>query len=284
QYNVTHFNFVGTGMAFMMVQPESPQDPITPVRVIHNAMGTPELIQAWSKRFQIKVVMIYNLTECALATGTPISGPHPVKYGSIGWPAASQPFPTQVRVVDEKGQDAKPNEIGEIIIRGPALMKGYYKQPDKTKETVKDGWLYSGDAGWRDEDGCLWFSDRIKDMVKPKGENVASAEVEGVIGAHPQVADIGVIGVMDPMTREEIKASILLKEGQTPETVPPQQIIEWCQARLAKFKVPRFYEYRDKPVPRILGGAKILKREMRLEKKDNPTQGCYDMRKGAWLS
>ncbi|MBI5604997.1 MAG: AMP-binding protein [Deltaproteobacteria bacterium] len=281
-YQVTHFNFAGAAMALMLAQPEDPGDSNNPVRVIHNAMGPTEMIQKWVNRFKIRAVMIYNLTECALATGTPISGPHPIKLGSIGWPAPSLPFSTEVRVVNEKGEDTRPGVVGEIIIRGPALMKGYYKDPEKTAETIKNGWLYTGDGGYRDEDGCLWFHDRIKDTLKPKGENVASVEVEGVIAAHPKVADVGVIGVADPVMGEEIKASLVLVEGETAETVPPVEIIKWCEERLAKFKIPRFYEYRDRPVPRILGGAKISKKDLRKEKED-PRQGCYDARSGKWL-
>jgi carnitine-CoA ligase len=282
QCQVTHFNFAGAAMALMLAQPEEPGDSINPVRVIHNAMGTTELIQKWVNRFKVKAVMVYNLTECALATGTPISGPHPIKLGSIGWPAPSLPYPTEVRVVDEKGEDSLPGVVGEIIIRGPALMKGYYKDPEKTAETIKNGWLYTGDGGYRDDDGCLWFHDRIKDMLKPKGENVASVEVEGVINAHPKVVDVGVIGVDDPIMGQEIKACIVLAEGETAESIHPRELIQWCEERLAKFKIPRYYEYRDKPIPRILGGAKISKKDLRKEKED-PISGCYDARKSQWL-
>jgi crotonobetaine/carnitine-CoA ligase len=281
QHNVTHFNFAGAGMALMLAQPENPDDPNNTVRVIHNAMGTPELIRKWSDRFKIKVVMIYNLTECALATGTPISGPRPVVLGSIGWPAPSLPYPTEVRIVDEAGNDTAPGAIGEIIIKSPALMKGYYKEQGKTAEAVRNGWLYTGDGGYRDEAGCFWFSDRLRDTLKPKGENVASVEVEGVIGAHPKVADVAVIGVADEVMGEEIKASLVLVEGETAETVPPGELIKWCADRMAKFKIPRYYEYRDKPIPRILGGAKISKKDLRKEKED-PTQGCYDAMTKKW--
>jgi acyl-CoA synthetase (AMP-forming)/AMP-acid ligase II len=282
QYGATHFNFIGPAMAIMLQQPPATSDQQHPVRVVHDAIGTPELIEEWSRRFEIAVVMLYNLTECTIATGTPISGPQPVKLGSIGWPAPSLPFRTEVRVLDEQGRDTPPGVIGEIVVRGPALMKGYYKDPDKTAEAVRDGWLHTGDAGYRDEDGCFWFADRIKDMIKPKGENVSSAEVEATIASHPRVADVGIIGVTDPITGEEIKASILLKPDETAETVPPEEILAWCDERLASFKVPRFIEYRTTPLPRTLGGAKILKREIRKEK-PNPIEGCYDRRKRRWV-
>jgi len=281
EYNATHFNFTSPAMAIMLNQPEDPSDPINPVRIISGPGGPPELVERWVKRYQIESVTLYNLTECALATGTPISGPHPIKYGSIGWAMPSLPYPTEVRVVDEKGNDTPVGVVGEIIVKGPALTRGYFKDPEKTAETIRDGWLYTGDGGYRDEDGCFWFTDRLKDMIKPKGENVASIEVETIIAGHPKVADVGVIGVLDPVFGEEIKASIVLVEGETAETVDPKELVKWCQEHLAKFKVPRFWEYRDTPIPRILGGAKISKKDMRKEKED-PTAGCYDAKAKKW--
>lgn len=283
EYKVTHFNFVGSAMALMLQQPADGNDTEHPVRIVHNAMGSPELIARWSQRFEIRVVMIYNLTECAAATGTPVSGPHALKLGSIGWAVPSVPFPTEVRIVDENGRDVPPRTVGEVLVRGPALMKGYYKDPQRTAETIINGWLHTGDAAYCDADGCFWYADRLKDMVKPKGENVSSAEVEAAIATHPKVADVGIIGVMDTLTGEEIKASIQLKAGESAETVPAEEIIAWCQQRLAAFKVPRFIEYRTIPLPRGIGGAKILKRELRKEK-TNPTDGCYDRRTGQWLA
>ncbi|MEW6441001.1 MAG: AMP-binding protein [bacterium] len=282
RYNVTHFNFAGPAMALMMWLPEDPKDPVNPVRVVHCAMGSPELVEAWARRFQIQVVMAYNLTECTLATGTPISGPNRVKPGSIGWAAPSAPYPTEIRVVDPMGNDTPVGVAGEIIVRGPAVMKGYYKEPSRTAEAIKDGWLHTGDLGWRDEDDCLWFSDRLKDVVKVRGENVSSVEVEEAIGAHPKVAEVAVLGVGEAASgAQEIVASMVLTHGENAETVPPQEIIEWCKQRLAKFKIPRFYNYRDEPLPRV-GGIKISKKDMRQDKKIL-TKGCYDSRKEEWL-
>jgi len=280
QYNVTHFNYAGSAMALNLSQPDDPGDSHNPVRVVHCAGGSPEMIEQWMNRYKIRVVMIYGLTECP-ATGTPIGGPHPVKLGSIGWPVPSLPYPTEVRIVDENGNDTPPNVIGEIITRGPGMMKGYFKDPQKTAEAVRNGWLYTGDGGYRDEDGCFWFQDRLGDFLKPKGENVASVEVESVIASHPKVADVGVIGVSDPVTGQEIKASILLTEGESAETFPPSELIKWCEERMAKFKIPRYYEYRNTPIPRVLGGAKISKKDLRKEKED-PIAGCYDAKQGIW--
>jgi len=280
-HKVTHFQNFGPLMVAMLADPDNPMYAIDSVRVVHCAIGTPDVVTAWSQKWQIPVVVLYNLTECTCATASPISGPRPVKYGSIGWAAHSLPYPTEVRVVDDNGNDTPPGVVGEIIVKGPALMKGYFKDPQKTAETVRNGWLYTGDGAYRDEDGCLWFTDRLKDMLKPKGENVASIEVEEVILSHPKVADVGVIAVQ-AKEGEEIKASIVLAEGQTAETVDPEELVKWCQEHLAKFKVPRFWEYRDTPIPRVLAGAKISKKDMRAEKADNPMAGCYDAKTKKW--
>jgi len=283
EYNVTHFILPSAGCAIMLAQPEDPNDPINPVRVAITPGGPPEVIEKWRNRFRIEALEGYSLTECACACVTPISGPHPVKAGSIGWAAPSLPYPCEVRIVDEKGNDTPAGVVGEILVKGPALTRGYFKDPEKTTETIRNGWLYTGDGGYRDEDGCFWFTERLKDMLKPKGENVASVEVEDIIAAHPKVSDVGVIGVMDPVTGEEIKASIVLKESETAETVNPEELVKWCQEHLAKFKVPRYYEYRDTPIPRILAGAKISKKDLRKEKADNPMAGCYDAKTKKWI-
>jgi len=280
-YNVTNFLFGGRMIPAHLSMSEDPSYALDSIRTVHCGMGSPEMIEKWSQQFQIQVVTMYNLTECTCATGSPISGPHPVKYGSIGWAAHSLPYPTEVRVVDENGNDTPPGVVGEIIVRGPALMKGYFKDPKKTAEAIRNGWLYTGDGAYRDEDGCLWFADRLKDMLKPKGENVASVEVEEVINSHPKVADVAVIGVDNPAFGQEIKATIVLAEGETSNTVNPEELIEWCHERLAKFKIPRYYEYRDTPIPRILGGNKISKKDIRKEKSD-PISGCYDAKTKKW--
>jgi crotonobetaine/carnitine-CoA ligase len=120
-------------------------------------------------------------------------------------------------------------------------MKGYFKNPEATRETIRDGWLYTGDNAYMDEDGYFHFVDRKKDMIKRGGENVAAIEVEFVISMHPKVKEVSVIGVPDPVRDEAIMAMIILNEGKTCE---PKEIIDWCADKLAKFKVPSFVEFR----------------------------------------
>jgi crotonobetaine/carnitine-CoA ligase len=123
-------------------------------------------------------------------------------------------------------------------------MKGYYKNPEATAQALRNGWLYTGDLGYLDEDGYLYFVDRVKDMVRRGDENISSEEVERVLNSHPAVAESAVIAVPDHIRGEEVKAYIVLKSPATPGSVPPQEIWSFCKPHLAAFKVPRYIEYR----------------------------------------
>jgi crotonobetaine/carnitine-CoA ligase len=151
--------------------------------------------------------------------------------------------------------------VGQIVVRGTpgwTLMKGYFENPEGTAETLRDGWLWSGDNARQDEDGYFHFVDRAKDMIKRAGENVAASEVESVILAHPKVFDCAVIGVPDAMRDESIKAFVVLKEG---EELASEDIIAWCRERLATFRVPENVELRAE-LPRTSVG-KIQKHILR---------------------
>jgi acyl-CoA synthetase (AMP-forming)/AMP-acid ligase II len=165
---------------------------------------------------------------------------------------------TEVRVVDPDGNDTAPREIGEIVIRGPLVMKGYWNRPEATAAAIRDGWYHSGDAGWRDEDGYIYVEDRIKDMVITGGENVYPAEVENCLAEHPGVADVGVIGVADPTWGEVVRACVVPADDAT---VTEQELIDFARARIAHFKCPRSVVFVD-ALPRNPSG-KILKRALR---------------------
>ena len=140
------------------------------------------------------------------------------------------------------------------------ITKGYFKNPETTAETIRDGWLYTGDVVAVNEEGYFRFVDRAKDMIKRAGENIAAGEVEAVIKQHPAVADVAVIGVPDPMRDEAIKACIILEEDRT---TTADEIIAYCAERLSKFRVPEFVEFRSE-FPRTSVG-KIQKHLLRRE-------------------
>lgn len=139
--------------------------------------------------------------------------------------------------MDDDGREVPPGQVGELIFRSPVMMAGYYRDPDQTARTVRNGWLFTGDLVRRDEDGFFYFVDRKKDIIRVRGENVSSAEVEQVLSEHPEVQEVAVVGVPSELTDEDIAAMVVPHPGANPD---PGDLIAWCKARLAEFKAPRY--------------------------------------------
>jgi crotonobetaine/carnitine-CoA ligase len=172
----------------------------------------------------------------------------------------------EMKVVNEEGKEVPSGTIGEIVVKGVpgrTIMKGYYKNPEATEQTIKDGWLYTGDNAYMDEDGYFHFVDRKKDMIKRGGENVAAVEVEYVISLHPKVQEVAVVGVPDPIRDEAIMALVVVKPGERSDA---DEIITFCKERLAKFKVPSFVEFKDTFPKTSIG--KVQKNILRKEQLD----------------
>jgi fatty-acyl-CoA synthase len=181
------------------------------------------------------------------------------KIGSVGKPVAQ----LRVRVVDEQDNDLPPGQLGEIVLRGPKVFKGYWKNPEATAEALKNGWFHTGDIGRLDEEGYLYIEDRKKDIIISGGENVSSQEVERVIYESPKVLEAAVVGIPHPKWLEVPKAYVVLKKG---ERMTPEEVVEMCSQKLAKFKVPKEVEFID-ALPRNPSG-KVLKRELRQKDKE----------------
>jgi long-chain acyl-CoA synthetase len=199
----------------------------------------------------------YGLSEASPVThSNPIMGMK--KVGSIG-----VPFPdTEAKIVDaETGEkELGPNEPGELIIRGPQVMSGYWEKPEETAVTLKDGWLYTGDIGTMDEDGYFYIVDRKKDMIIAGGFNIYPREVDEVLYEHPKVQEAVTVGIPDEYRGETVKVYIVLKEG---EECSEDEIIAYCRERLAAYKAPRLVEFRAE-LPKTMVG-KILRRALREE-------------------
>ncbi len=198
---------------------------------------------------------IYGMTEVSPgATITPSSGT--IKPGTVGIPIAD----TEVKVMDpDKGKkELKPNETGEIIIKGPQLMMGYYNKPKETKEAVRNGWFYSGDLGFFDEDGFLSIVDRKKDMVIAGGYNIYPVEIDNVLYEHPKILEACAAGVPDKYRGETIKAFVVVKPG---EKLTEKEVKEYCKKNLAAYKVPKMVEFMDE-LPKSTVG-KVLRRKLR---------------------
>lgn len=202
---------------------------------------------------------------CGLTEGGP-SGvvltpkEHKTKIGAAG---KAMPY-LNARVVNEHMQDVAPGEVGEFIIRSSSVMKEYYKKPEETAKTFKDGWLLTGDLATMDEDGYITLVDRKKDMIISGGENVYSVEVEQVLNSHPGILEAATIGLPDPQWGEIVTAVIVPKEGVT---LDEQEIQAFCRESLAGYKIPRQFIYTD-ALPRNASG-KILKYNLRDQWKES---------------
>ena len=167
-------------------------------------------------------------------------------------------FNVEARVINEKGDDVDPDEVGEIIVKGDNVMKGYWRLPEETAKTIKNGWLYTGDMGTVDNKGYIYIVDRKKDMIISGGENIYPREVEDALYAHPSVLEAAVIGVPDDDWGESVKAFVVLKDEKK---ITEQEIIEFCKKRLASYKKPKSIEFLD-ALPRNPTG-KVLKKELK---------------------
>ncbi len=211
-----------------------------------------EVLKGFEEKFKTKITEGYGLSETSPVAVFNKYGE--TRAGSIGFPV----WGVEVRVVDENGNDVPPGELGEILIRGHCVMKGYYKRPEATAAAIKNGWLHTGDVGRRDREGYLYISDRVKDMILRGGFNVYPREIEEFLMTHEAVSLCAVIGVPCEALGEEIKAVVVKKPGQD---ATEQEIIEFCKANMAGYKYPRFVEFRES-LPMTATG-KILKRELR---------------------
>ncbi|QUG40724.1 long-chain-fatty-acid--CoA ligase [Psychrobacillus sp. INOP01] len=214
-----------------------------------------ELIRKIKAMFpEVKVQNIYGQTENSPAATTLKDHYALDKVGSVGEPVPG----TQVQVVDEQGKPLLPGQVGEIVIKGPQLMKGYLKNDEATKQAIRNGWLYSGDLGRMDEDGLLYIVDRKKDMINRGGENVFPVEVEEVLYEIPQVLEAAVIGIPHEIYGEVPKAYLVLKEGKE---LKEEDVMTICSKKLAKYKLPVEVEFIDS-LPRNASG-KVLKTILR---------------------
>ena len=239
-HGVTTSSIMQTIPRILLNLPPDPSDADTSLRQAV-ALLPPDVHLEFERRFDVAAIPSYSLTEDLLSVLGPLetSGR---KLGSCG--VAIAPEVHRLRICNEEGESCGPGELGEIVKQSPAVMMGYYKNPEATAAALRDGWLHTGDLGYLDEDGFLYFVDRKKDMIKRGGENIASAEVERVLNSHPLIAESAVVAVADPIRQEEVKACIVLGGTASRKDLPPERLWEFCAENLAPFKVPRYLDYR----------------------------------------
>jgi long-chain acyl-CoA synthetase len=209
-----------------------------------------EVLRRFELLFQTTIYEGYGLTECSPVC---VENPYgrPTRPGSIGVPIPG----FEARVVDEVDRDVSRGEVGELIVRGPGVMKGYLHQPEATEETLRGGWLHTGDLARQDEEGYIYIVDRKKDMVIRGGYNVYPREVEEILYAHPAVSEAAVLGVPHPDLGEEVAALVVLRSGTN---VTAEEIRVFVKERVAPYKYPRLVKL-VKELPKSVTG-KILKR------------------------
>ncbi len=223
------------------------------------------------ERFGFPWIDNYGATE----TGQICRMPWHMREEMIGSGSLGVPSPeVELRVVDEAGQDVGPEVSGEALVRAPHMFSGYFNRPEATAEVMKDGWYHTGDLVKRDARGFVYFLGRKKDIIRRSGQNIAAAEVEAVLRLLPQVKDAAVLPVPDEIRGEEVKAYLLLVDGQTPADLPPEAVVNFCAERLSGYKVPRYLEYRSGDFPRT-PSMRVQKQELKAEKPDL-TQGAWD--------
>ncbi|HBV0720057.1 TPA: long-chain-fatty-acid--CoA ligase FadD [Serratia marcescens] len=212
--------------------------------------------EKWEKTTGKHLLEGYGLTECApLVAGNPYDLKH--YSGSIGLPVPS----TDIRLLDDNGQDVPPGEPGELWVKGPQVMLGYWQRPEATDEVLKDGWLATGDVVTVDEQGFVRIVDRKKDMILVSGFNVYPNEIEDVVSQHPKVLECAAIGVPSEVSGETVKICVVKKDA----SLTQEELLTHCRRHLTGYKVPKIVEFRDE-LPKSNVG-KILRRELRDELK-----------------
>jgi long-chain acyl-CoA synthetase len=255
KYKATNFAGVPTIYVLMLLYPDHEKYDISSVQqwTSGSAPLSKETWQGFKDKFGAEILECWALTETG-GMGCIMPEGQPIKVGSIGKPMPE----TEVKVIDNNDNELPQGKEGELIIRGPGLMKGYWNMPEVTAESLKNAWLYTGDIGYVDEDGYYFITDRKKDLIIKGGENISPREIEEVLFAHPRVAEAAVVGIKDDVYGEDIKAFVVLKPG---EDATAEDIIEHCRTTLKTFKTPKEVQFIDSLPKNLLG--KVERKELR---------------------
>ncbi|WP_143833706.1 AMP-binding protein [Oceanobacillus senegalensis] len=236
--NITAFNFMGSMLTILMKQPERSDDADNPVKKAYGAPTPIEIYEDFQQRFGMEISEVYGSTELGTVAA---NAAETFRKGACG-----QIVPIyDCEIHDDEGKPCPVGKSGEIVVRPkkPGIMfTEYYGNPVATVNSWKDLWFHTGDTGRMDDDGYLYFIDRKKDVIRRKGENISSYEVERVINDHPKIYESAVIGVPSELSEEEVLAVIVLRER---ESLKYEELLDFCQKRMAYFAVPRYIRYVD---------------------------------------
>jgi crotonobetaine/carnitine-CoA ligase len=235
---ITAINYMGALLMMLHKQEPTPQDADNPVRI---AFGAPCPIEIWEdfeQRFGIDLVEVYGMTEAPMACENRLDDR---RIGAAGKESMSY----QVRIVDDDDGEVPAGTAGEIVIRPkyPDIMfSGYYKRPDATVESWRNLWFHTGDRGRMDEDGFLYFIDRMKDNIRRRGENISSWEIESVVNTHPEIEEAAAYGVASDLSEQEVMITAVRIEGSE---LQPEKLLDFCQGKMSHFAVPRYVRWVD---------------------------------------
>jgi crotonobetaine/carnitine-CoA ligase len=242
RHSVTVLYMLGTMPFFLLKQADNPAlEQGHQLRMIACSGIVPDFHREFERRWNVPWREAFGMTETGVDLVVPLEDANSVGSGAMGQPVPSK----QARVVDEAGQPVADGVVGELVVSGKPMMLGYWNKPDITAQTIQDGWLHTGDLVYRDDSGYFHWVGRLKDMIRRSGENIATAEVENVLIEHPAVQAAAVIAVPDALRGEEVKAYIILKPGESGESLPPHSLHAFAAQKLAAFKLPRYIEYVD---------------------------------------
>ena len=275
-HGVTWFYCLGVMPKLMLNAPPSPFDRDHSVkRVTCSAIPRADHADI-EARWGVRWYEAFGMTESGLDIAVELADhDETVGTGCIGTPMPGR----EVRVVDAQDRPVPAGTPGELVLRGVGLMDGYYRHPRATAEAFRNGWLHTGDVVRRDRQGRLYYLSRMKDMIRRSGENIAAAEVEDVIMRHPGVRLAAVIAVADDLRGEEVLAYVVPGEGVSRDEVDPATLSAFCAERLARFKVPRYWKYRD-DLPRT--PSERVRKDALREEHDDPRTGAWDRVEKHW--
>jgi crotonobetaine/carnitine-CoA ligase len=228
----------------LLRRPRSEFVPGHTLRKIYGAPFSAETYEVFAREFDVPTLIEgYGMSEVPGALNNPFEGPH--KIGSMGRPSL-HPDPAvrlaELKIVDDEGHELPDGQTGELVVKTPLVMLGYYRDPEQTRAAFRDGWFLTGDLARRDGDGYFWFVARKKDIIRKRGENISGAELDRVIESHPDVLQAAAIPVPDELGEDEILVALTLKPGAS---LTADGVAAWCRERLAAIKVPRYVVFVD---------------------------------------
>ena len=240
RFGATQFNTLGAMTNILWKLPASPADHDHKLRLCMTVPVPKEIYRELQERYHVKITSVYAMTEnCPVTLFTPDDPPE--KAGSAGKTRGY----AEIRIVDDDDRECAPGETGEITMRATEpgmMMTGYYKMPEATAKQFRDGWFYTGDRGYLDSDGYLFFVDRKKEAIRRRGENISAYEVELILSRHPKVLEVAAIPVASEMSEDDVMVYVVLRQGAK---MTEEEVVAFCSENMAYFMVPRFVAFTD---------------------------------------